>query len=187
MAHLEPEDFPSQAGVPGIPWWHEAVVEPAFMKDFPPTLWEDLALAHIQEHMAIEAGAEEAYEDLGNAEDPQVRYLAAMIAADEHRHHQLLSDIAEALKSRVGGTADQSAIAGGEVSRERREALLGVTRKLLAMEEDDADKLKALRRELHRAPERTVWPLLVEIMELDTEKHVRILKGIEGHLRRDHW
>lgn len=188
MADLDPHDFPSQVGVPGVPWLDTGLGEPNFMRDFPPSPWEDLALAHIEQHIATEGKAAAAYDDLAKAEDPQVRYLAAMIAADERRHHRLLSDIADSLRSRVSEAVDDSAIARtSALSSERRKALLEATRRLLAIEEDDAGELKKLRREVHRAPDQTMWPLLVEIMELDTEKHIRILKAVERHLSRDRW
>jgi rubrerythrin len=188
MAHFDPPTFPSQVGVPGTPWWNHDLREPEFMRYFPPSLWEDLALSHIEQHMAIETNALQAYEDLGKAEDPQVRYLAAMIASDEQRHHQLLSDIAQSLRSRVAEKADDSAIANtGDLSPERRETLLETARQLLAIEENDADELKKLRRQLHQAPEQTIWPLLIEVMELDTEKHIRILKAVERYLTQEKW
>lgn len=188
MSYREPLDFPSQAGVPGIPWWSPGLREPSFMRDFPPSVWENLTLAHIEHHIATETGAAASYEDLGKAEDPQVRYLASMIAADEYRHHQLLSDIAQSLRSRVSETTDDSAIAKpSPLSAERRDALLEITRRLLSIEESDTGELKKLRRQLDKAPDETVWPLLVEIMELDTEKHIRILKAVERYLTRDRW
>ncbi|MCL2393875.1 MAG: ferritin-like domain-containing protein [Acidimicrobiaceae bacterium] len=188
MTYMEPRDFPSQVGVPGVPWWSEDLRQPSFMRDFPPSVWEDLALAHIEQHIATETGAAEAYEDLGKAEDPQVRYLASLIAADEMRHHQLLQDIAQSLRSRVSETVDQSAIAKvAPLSSERRGVLLEKTRQLLEIEENDTGELKKLRRELDKAPDETVWPLLVEIMESDTEKHIRILKAIERYLTRERW
>ncbi|MBO0746920.1 MAG: hypothetical protein J2O47_01140 [Acidimicrobiaceae bacterium] len=188
MTYLDPPNFPSQVGVPGMPWWDADLRQTSFIRFFPPSMWEDLALTHIEQHIATESGAAQAYEDLGKAEDPQVRYLASLIAQDEYRHHQLLSDIAQSLRSRVAEKADDSAIAkSAPLSPERRDALLENTRQLLSIEENDTGELKKLRRQLDKAPDETVWPLLIEIMELDTEKHIRILKAIERYLTRDRW
>lgn len=188
MTYESPSDFPSQDGVPGI-WWPTSLRTPSFLLDVPPSsAWEDLALAHIEQHIAREEQAARWYEDFARVEDPQIKYLAAMIAADEHRHHQMLSDIARSLESRVSEKIDDSVTSNAvALSPEREAALLEAARQLLAVEEEDVDELKTLRRDLHLAPSGTIWPLLVEIMELDTQKHIRILKAIERHLTRERW
>jgi rubrerythrin len=188
MSYQEQTEFPSQAGSPNVAWWSTEVSEPEFMRNFKPTDWEYQALTHIQDHILAERGAASSYEELGKAEDPQVRYLASMVAADEHRHHQLLQDIVQSLGSRMYEGADDSVIAeAAPLSPERRQALLEITRRMLVFEEDDTRELKRLRRELHKAPDDTMWPLLIDIMELDTEKHFRILKAIERHLTKEKW
>ena len=188
MTNREPYEFPSQEGIPGL-WWETDVREPGFMRDvLPPSTWDDRALAHIGEHIAIEAKAGAAYDAFAEVDDPQIKYLAALIAADEHRHHQMFSDIAQALQSEVSERLDEPPIAKAvQLSPERAAALLEEAQQLLAIEENDAGELKKLHRDLHSAPDETIWPLLIEIMELDTEKHIRILKGIEKHLTRHRW
>jgi rubrerythrin len=188
MTHQESHDFPSQQAIPGYPWDTD-LHEPGFMRDvFPPSTWDDLALVHIDEHIATEAKAGAAYDALAEADDPQIKYLAALIAADERRHHQMLSDIARALRAEVSEQSDEGALAkGGHLSTEQATALLHETQQLLALEKNDVGELKKLHREFHPASDETIWPLLIEIMELDTEKHIRILKGIERHLTRRRW
>ena len=188
MTYREPRDFPSQVGIPNY-WWENDLREPSFMRRvLPPSNWDDRALAHIGEHIATEAKASAAYDAFAEVEDPQIKYLAALIAADEHRHHQMLSDIAGALQAEVGGRLDGPPIARTvDLIPERAAALLEKTRELLAIEESDVGELKKLHRDVHEAPDETIWPLLIEIMELDTEKHIRILKGIERHLTRHRW
>jgi rubrerythrin len=188
MTYQEPHDFPSQRAIPGYPWDTD-LHEPGFMRDvFPPSEWDVLALAHIDQHIATEAKAGTAYDALAEVDDPQIKYLAALIAADERRHHQMLSDIARALRSEVSEQSDEGPLAkAAPLSPEQATALLKEAQKLLAIEKNDVGELKKLHREVHLAPNETIWPLLIEIMELDTEKHIRILKGIERHLTRHRW
>jgi hypothetical protein len=62
--------------------------------------------------------------------------------------------------------------------------LLETTEQLLALEQADAKELRALRKQWAREPgERRLWALLVETAELDTEKHIRMLKYLRGLLR----
>ena len=188
MTYREPHDFPSQEYVPGF-WWADDIRQPGFMRNvLPPSTWDDRALAHISEHIAIEARAGAAYDAFSDVEDPQIKYLAALIATDEHRHHQMLSDIASALQAAVSARLDGPPTARPvQLSADRKAALLEQARQLLEIEESDAGELKKLHRDLHSAPDEAIWPLLIEIMELDTAKHIRILKGIERHLTRDRW
>jgi hypothetical protein len=50
----------------------------------------------------------------------------------------------------------------------------------LAAERADATALRRLRREVRRLPETEFLTLMVELMELDTTKHVRILEFLRA-------
>jgi rubrerythrin len=182
--HDNSYEFPSQTAVPGI-YWNEEYVPPEFTRSFSSSVWDERALAHIDEHLAVEAKASSAYEALATAADPAVRYLAGLIAEDEQRHHQVLSKIAAVLRAEVSDVA--APVDHVEVSAEQRKELLEEARRLLAMEKTDATALKALRHELHAAPEETMWPVLVEMMAFDTDKHIHLLKAIERHLGGHHF
>lgn len=191
MTYREPHDYAAEGGVPGF-WWHlpdqDIIEELTSAQPYPPSPWESLVLAHIERHLVTEENAGRAYEEFADVEDPQVRYLAGMLAADEHRHHQMLSEIARSLQARVDEKVDRSVTARSViVTPARQAALLEQVRRLLAIEEDDAGELKKLHRDLHEAPPGTIWPLLVEIMELDTDKHIRILRAVEEHLVHERW
>jgi rubrerythrin len=177
--HDNAHGFPSQTAVPGINWDQE-YVDPAFMHSLPSSVWDDRAFVHIEKHLAVEAEAASSYEALAKCEDPAVRYLAGLIAEDEHRHHQVLAKIATVLQAEVNDVAVP--IDHVEVTAERRKELIEEARRLLEMEKADATALKELRHELRSAPEETMWPVLVEMMAFDTDKHVHLLKAIERHL-----
>ena len=60
------------------------------------------------------------------------------------------------------------------------DALIAQTRELLASEKKDRAELRRLRRRL-RAYSGTIWPFLIDLMLLDTDKHSRILRYIIRH------
>jgi hypothetical protein len=60
---------------------------------------------------------------------------------------------------------------------------MAVTDRLLAAERDDAKELKRLAKSLRDLRETTLWVLLVELMQADTAKHIKILSFI--HDRAD--
>jgi hypothetical protein len=123
--------------------------------------------------VVLEADASSAYDVLADMGDPQIRYLAGLIAAHEHRHHAMLLALATSVRSAVCDDGDELEWSKPPVlTTEQREALLKQTRRLLDVEKDDVGKLKELRRDVRRAPDGTLWPELVEVMSLDTEKHL---------------
>jgi rubrerythrin len=185
MTRQQAPDFPSQRGLPGL-WWEDDFRDADFMRAaIPSSTWDERLLEHIDNHLVLEAGASSAYDALAGMGDPQVRYLAGLIAADEHRHHGMLLALATSVRATVSDERDELEWGMPSVlTTEQREALLEQTTRLLEVENDDAGKLKELRRDLRRAPDGTLWPELIEIMTLDTEKHIQILKAIERKLKR---
>jgi rubrerythrin len=178
--HDNAQGFPSQTAIPG-PFWEESSSS-SFIRSFPSSIWDERALAHIDEHLAVEAKAASSYESFAKADDPAVKYLAGLIAEDEQRHHTVLARIAEVLRAEVNDLTVPTHV--GEVTAEQRKALLVEAHRLLEVEKSDATALKALRHELHSAPEETMWPVLVEMMMFDTDKHIHLLRAIERHLGR---
>jgi hypothetical protein len=178
-------NFPSEEAVPGI-WWGMDYWEPEFIRAaMAPSNWDERALHHIEEHLDAEATAQGAYDELAGNGDPAIRYLARLIGADERRHHQILDNIASALRARLSGEEiTPSETETVPLTTEQRETLLAETRRLLELERADAVALKELRADLRPAKDETLWPLLAEIMAADTDKHVRILKAIERRLKR---
>jgi hypothetical protein len=62
------------------------------------------------------------------------------------------------------------------------EALRDATAELLDRERSDARELKRLSKELRDLRGTSVWPVLVEVMERDTEKHQTILTFVTAQL-----
>jgi hypothetical protein len=185
MTRQQSQDYPSQRVVPGM-WWEEDYRDADFMRSaIPSSTWDERLVAHIDNHLVLEADASSAYDCLAEMGDPQIRYLAGLIAADEHRHHAMLFGLATSVRSTVNDEPDELEWGKPSVlTTEQRDALLKQTRRLLDVEKDDVVKLKELRRDVRSAPDGTLWPELVEVMALDTEKHIQILKAIERKLKR---
>lgn len=180
-------DFPSEDVVPGN-WSVDQFTDPGTVRSvFPVSTWDERALHHIEQHLTEEAAAGAAYETFAEHGDPAIRYLAGLLAADEQRHHQILENIARSLRAAItGGHAGTGVPEPETLTKEQRRDLIDETHRLLALETADAAALRELRRELRPARDETLWPLLAEIMALDTEKHLRILKGIDRLLKRRH-
>jgi hypothetical protein len=185
MTRQQAQDFPSQRVVPGL-WWEEDYRDADFMRcAMPSSTWDERLLAHIDNHVVLEADASSAYDALAGMGDPQIRYLAGLIASDEHRHHSMLLALATSVRSTVCDEGDELEWSKPPVlTTGQLEALLKQTKQLLDVERDDAGKLKELQRDVRLAPDGTLWPELIEIMSLDTDKHIQILKSIERKLKR---
>ena len=62
--------------------------------------------------------------------------------------------------------------------RSDRERIKAVTEHLLAVERADAKELKQFEKSLREVRDTTLWALLVELMQADTAKHIKILSFI---------
>ena len=71
-----------------------------------------------------------------------------------------------------------------DFNRTNQEAVLDLTETLLEKEQQDALELKRLQRELRDVKDTTLWGLLVDLMERDTQKHIAILKFVKKHIKR---
>ena len=133
--------------------------------------------AHVRE----ETSFLEAYERLvAESSDESVRFLLELIVADEHRHHELFSSMAEASV----GDGEEGLPQPPRLPPAVAARLLEPTEHFLAAERDESKKLAALRRDLRPVRDDTLWPLLIELMEIDTHKHVRILEYLQQRLRQ---
>jgi hypothetical protein len=133
----------------------------------------------ITRHGKAEGVLLERYERFGrDAPSALDRYLVKLIIEDERRHHVVLAEIAEAIA--WGGVADARPSIPRLVEGGADAELIEETRELLKSEKRDRAELRRLRRRL-RSYSGTVWPLLVDLMMRDTQKHTRILRYIVRH------
>jgi hypothetical protein len=140
--------------------------------------WETRLLDHFAEHVATEALVLDSYEDLArSAGSAYVEYLVRLIADDERRHHRIFTEITNTLRSQMGGSADAPQVPG-VADAPTGDEFLAVTERFIEMERRDAVELERLRGELQAVGDTGLWGLLVDMMHLDTQKHLRILHFI---------
>lgn len=140
---------------------------------------------HLADHVAAETDAIDAYRQLCEDEHTPAaaRYLIRLLLDDEQRHHRVLGEIVAALGNSTEWGHDPGAVPDLPV-RDGTAELAQATRRFIAAEREDAKRLKALRRELAPFKDTTAWVLLVETMEQDTAKHIRLLRFIAERVAR---
>jgi hypothetical protein len=144
------------------------------------SVWEQEIYDHVSGHIATEGAILDEYQRL--AEDPAgapaFRYLAGLILADERRHHQLFNDLAESIRQVAELGLDDEPIPSLQGLKADRERIMAATERLLSVERADAKELKHLAKDLKVVRDTTLWRLLLELMQDDTAKHIKILRFI---------
>lgn len=139
---------------------------------------EEALLEHVTHHVNAEQAVLAGYARLAEeSPDEYVRYLAALILEDERRHHKLLLEMRNRIESDVTWreTAPQTPRVTVPADRE---SLADEIEHFIDVEEQDAEELRRLRRQLRPMRQTSLLSLMVELMELDTQKHLRILEFI---------
>ena len=145
------------------------------------SVWESDLFRHLTLHMQNEGELLARYKTLSEQADAEyITYLVGMIFEDEIRHHRLFTELVNALRSAVERTDESSVPLVRNVANP--EELRAATSELLDRERADARELKRLSKELRDLRGTSVWPVLVEVMERDTEKHQSILAFIKDQL-----
>ena len=151
-----------------------------------PSAWARDLYAHLTSHVEIERGMLEEYRSAAEASSSKAfEYLVNLLIEDEMRHHRILLELAGSLEtmSLRPGAADPQ-VPYLDFNRTNREAVVDLTEKLLENEQQDALELKRLQRELRDVKDTTLWGLLVDLMERDTQKHIAILKFVKKNTKR---
>jgi hypothetical protein len=146
----------------------------------------DRELVHlIARHEAEEGSVLERYEKFAtDARSPAVRYLADLIIADERLHHRVLTELANAIAWGQWIPVDDAV---PDLDQGIREAsVLAATRELLEAEQRDRAELKELRKRLHDYRHTTLWDLVADLLRMDTDKHIRILRFLIEHAEPGH-
>src|SRR5487761_513813 len=145
--------------------------------------WAEEVLDQMTAHVQAEEGVLEQYARTAQqAEEPDVRSLIMLLCEDDVRHHRIFEEMAHALE----GTLQWRRVGPSVPDRGRGPLppeLVELTHRLHAIERDDKRQLRALRRRLGPVADTTLWPLLVDLMELDTDKHLRILDFIAARAK----
>jgi len=140
--------------------------------------WDEQLLAHFDEHVEGELGLLEAYMELRDQGPEYVRYLVDMILSDEARHHQTFQELVNRLRSDIDFRDYEPKVPYLARNASDSKALAEATERFLAFEREDEKSLRHLAKELRPVRDTTLFSLLVELMELDTKKHMAILEFI---------
>lgn len=150
------------------------------------SVWEQDMYDFVSGHVATEGAILAEYQRL--AEDPAgsaaFRYLAGLILADERRHHQTFNDLAESIRHLAELRSDDEPIPSLHGLKADRERIMETTERLLETERADAKELKQLAKQMKDMRDTTLWVLLLDLMQDDTSKHIKILEFIRD--RADH-
>jgi hypothetical protein len=138
--------------------------------------WDEKLLAHFDEHVNGERKLLEEYARFREERPEHVRYLVDLILSDEDRHHRIFQELANRVRSDIDFRDYDPKVPYLKKNPSDRAALLEATERLLAFEHEDQQALHRLHKELRPVKDTTLFSLLVELTELDTKKHIAILK-----------
>jgi hypothetical protein len=145
-----------------------------------PSAWARDLHAHLTSHVEIERGMLEEYRTAAEASSSKaVAYLVDLLIEDEIRHHRVFMDLADSLETQSLRPGTEPKVPYLDINRANREEVLALTEQLLDKEQQDALELKRLQRELRDVKDTSLWGLLVDLMERDTQKHIAILKFVK--------
>jgi len=150
-----------------------------------PSVWERELYAHLTTHVEAEQGLLEEYRAAAEASSSKaLRYLVDLLIQDEIRHHRIFVELADSLKAEALMMGTDPIIPVIDFGRGKQNAVIDLTERLLEKERQDEHDLKTLHRQLRDVKDTTLWDLLVDLMERDTQKHIAILRFARKHAGR---
>ena len=148
------------------------------------SVWEQELYDHVTAHGKNEGEVLQGYAELAETTDsPAFAYLARLILDDERRHHQLLDELAETIRTTAELSGEPTPIPDLPLLTADRERILTMTERFLALENEDNKALDRLAKELKDVRNTTLWELVVRLMQDDNAKHRRILEFIRDRAR----
>jgi rubrerythrin len=150
-----------------------------------PSAWARELHVHLTSHVEIERGMLDEYRSAAQASSSKAfEYLVNLLIEDEMRHHRIFLELADSLETISLRPGADPQVPYLDFNRTNKEAVLDLTEKLLEKEQQDALELKRLQREMRDVKDTSIWGLLVDLMERDTQKHIAILKFVKKHIKR---
>jgi rubrerythrin len=150
-----------------------------------PSAWERDLFAHVTSHVQAERGLLEQYSAVAEqTQSHAFRYLVNLLIEDEIRHHRIFTELADSLKTAALLGSEEPIVPYMDFDRADGAAVLDGTNQLMENEEHDARELKRLQHEIRDVKDTSLWGLLVDLMQRDTQKHIAILRFVREHTRR---
>jgi len=149
-----------------------------------PSVWERELWTHLTSHVAAERDLLEKYSAVAKqSQSKAFGYLVNLLIEDEIRHHRIFNQLAKSLESEAMLSGDEPAIPYPDFDKADQAMLRENTEELLESEERDARELKRLQHELRTLKDVSLWGLLVDLMQRDTEKHIALLRFVKKHVK----
>lgn len=140
---------------------------------------------YVSAHIEKESGVLAEYRRLAElTEAPALAYVARLIHEDEERHHALLRDLAESIKRSAELRGEEQPVPSLYGLHSEKDRFLAPTERFLRMEREDLKHLKELGKRLRDYKDTTLWSLLVQSMQDDTRKHIRLLSFVRDRFRK---
>ncbi len=145
--------------------------------------WEQELYSALRAHEREEEDVIAAYSELAKTSpSATVRYLVSIIVEDERRHHRMLDELANTIRSDATLEEGGPRVPYFDV-RFADKSLLEATRRFIALERRDREELHRLSRRLD-AMGSEVDAFVLELLVSDTDRHLRILRFLERITRR---
>ena len=139
--------------------------------------------AHLSGHAKREGAMLDEYAQAASTtQSKALAYLVEILMEDERRHHRWFAELASSLEADASFTGTEPAVPRMDFHRADRVAVGEVTDRLLDNEKADQKELKRLQQQLSDVRDTTLWGLLVELMQRDTDKHIAVLTFVKKHL-----
>ncbi len=144
--------------------------------------WERDLFAHMIQHVGNERKLLEAYVTTADAtESKALAYVVKLLIEDERRHHILFQDLADSLRHDAEFRPGDPTIPRLDFDRVDRSTVRDLTDQLVQREQKDLRELKNLQRGMRNVKDTTLWSLLVDLMQRDTNKHIALLRFVQQH------
>ena len=147
------------------------------------TVAETALFEHLSGHAAREGAILDEYALAATTtQSKALAYLVEILMEDERRHHRWFAELASSLEADASFNGAEPVVPRMDFHRADRVAVHDVTDRLLDHEIADEKELLRLQQELRGVNGTTMWALLVELMQRDTEKHIAVLTFVKQHL-----
>jgi hypothetical protein len=133
-------------------------------------------LQELEAHVAHEEEVLDEYRRLAAGSiDPAVEYLVTLILEDEERHHRILVEMLNQVRTGLWLAEQGPRVPSMSASRQSK-TLGRAVKRLRAFERADLRRLRRLRHRLGGLRRHSLDGVLVESLKLDTRKHLVYLR-----------
>jgi hypothetical protein len=132
-------------------------------------------MRHLEAHLADEDKLLDEYRELAASNDPPVSYIATLILEDEQRHHRVLTEMLNHIRTSAWSIEQEPHVPWLTRSADPS-ALRKQVKRLQGHERRDLRELRKLKRRLGSLRTTSLHGALVDALERDTRKHLHYLR-----------